>query len=153
MHPGAIPEIRKAAEDSFASGLFCAESVVAALAKAQGVDPAPLQKAATAFRSGVARTSSTCGALTGAIMGVSLALGRSGPTESVQPVYSATQRLIREFEHEFGSANCQALLSGCDLNTPEGQAQFKEQRLGQRCHHFTGAAAEMAARIIADSAG
>ena len=149
MHPGAIPEIRKAAEDSFASGLFCAESVVAALAKAQGVDPAPLQKAATAFCSGVARTSSTCGA----IMGVSLALGRSGPNESVQPVYSATQRLIREFEHEFGSANCQALLSGCDLNTPEGQAQFKEQRLGQRCHRFTGAAAEMAARIIADSAG
>jgi C_GCAxxG_C_C family probable redox protein len=153
MHQESIPEIRKSAEDLFASGLFCAEAVVAAIGKAQGVDPAPLQKAATAFCSGMARTSSTCGALTGAVMGVSLALGRSGPKESVQPVYSATQRLIREFEHEFGSTNCQALLSGCDLNTLEGQAQFKEQRLGHRCHRFTGAAAEMAARIIADSDG
>ena len=54
MHQGAIPEIRKAAEDAFASGLFCAESVVAAIANAQGVDPAPLQKAATAFCSGSA---------------------------------------------------------------------------------------------------
>lgn len=153
MQRESIAEIRKAAEDSFASGLFCAESVVAAIARAQGVDPVPLQKAATAFCSGVARTSGTCGALTGAIMGVSLALGRSGPSESVQPVYSATQRLIREFENEFGTANCQALLSGCDLNTLEGQAQFKEQRLGQRCHRFTGAAAEMAARIITASDG
>lgn len=153
MRDRSIPAIRKAAEDSFASGLLCAESVVAVIAKSQGVDPAPLQRAATAFCSGVARTSSTCGALTGAIMGVSLALGRSGPEDSVQPAYSATQRLIREFEREFGNTNCQALLEGCDLNTLEGQTQFKEQRLGQRCHRFTGVAAEMAARIIADSDG
>jgi C_GCAxxG_C_C family probable redox protein len=153
MDRRSIPSIRKSAEDSFASGLFCAESVVAVIAEAHGVDPAPLQKAATAFCSGVARTSSTCGALNGAIMGVSLVLGRSGPNESVQPAYSATQRLIREFEGEFGSTNCQALLSGCDLNTPEGQARFKEQRLGQRCLRLTGVAAEMAARIIADSDG
>jgi len=153
MNRRSIPDIRKSAEDSFAAGLFCAESVVSAIARAQGADPAPLQKAATAFCSGVARTSSTCGALTGAIMGVSFVFGRSDPGESVQPAYSAAQRLIREFEREFGSTNCQALLGGCDLDTPEGQAWFKEQRLGQRCHRFTGAAAEMAARIIADPDG
>lgn len=151
MDDRTIPDIRKSAEDLFASGLFCAESVVAVIAKAQGVDPAPLQKAATAFCSGVARTSSTCGALTGAIMGVSLALGRTRPAESVEPAYSATRQLIGEFERQFGSTNCQTLLGGCDLNTSEGQAQFRQQRLGQRCHRFTGAAAEMAARIVADS--
>jgi C_GCAxxG_C_C family probable redox protein len=152
IDPQSIPGIRKSAEDAFARGLFCAESVVAAIATAQGVDPVPLQKAATAFCSGVARTSGVCGALNGAIMGVSLALGRSNPGESVQPAYEAAQRLIREFAGEFGGTNCQTLLSGCDLNTPEGQARFKEQRLGQRCHRYTGAAAEMAARIIADVA-
>lgn len=151
MDPQSIAGIRKSAEDSFASGLFCAESVISVIAKAQGVDPVPLQKTATAFCSGVARTSSTCGALTGAIMGVSLALGRTGPSDSVQPAYSATQRLLREFEDEFGSTNCQTLLGGCDLNTPEGQARFKDERLGRRCYGFTGAAAEMAARIIADT--
>lgn len=153
MDHRSIAHIQQAAEESFASGLFCAESVVAVIARAQGVDPVPLQKAATAFCSGVARTSGTCGALTGAIMGVSLALGRSGPSESVEPAYSATQRLVSEFEREFGSTNCRVLLDGCDLDTPDGQARFREQRLGRRCHRFTGAAAAMAARIIADSDG
>lgn len=153
MHPGDVAEVRKTAEDSFASGLFCAESVVVAIATARGVDPAPLQRAATAFCSGLARTSGTCGALTGAVMGVSLVLGRSGPGESVEPAYSATQQLVREFEHEFGSSNCRVLLGGCDLDTPQGQAQFREQRLGRRCHRFTGAAAEMAARIVVASDG
>ena len=39
------------------------------------------------------------------------------------------------------------------LNTLEGQAMFKEQRLGQRCLQFTGKAAEIAARAIVQSNG
>lgn len=146
----AIAATRREAEAAFASGLFCAESVIQSLAQARGLDPAPLCKAATVFCSGVARTSATCGALNGALMGVGLALGRSGPGESVEPAYAAARRLIREFEDAFGSGNCQALLSGCDLNTPEGQARFKAERLGVRCQRYTGAAAEMAARILAE---
>jgi C_GCAxxG_C_C family probable redox protein len=153
MDATSIPEVRKSAEESFASGLFCAESVVVAIAKAQGVDPEPLQKAATAFCSGMSRTCGTCGALTGAIMGVGLSLGRSTAESSVQPSYAATQQLIRSFEKEFGSRDCKDLLSGCDLNTAEGQAMFKEQKLGQRCLQFTGRAAEIAASVIVENNG
>ena len=152
MESQFVLNVRRSAEDSFASGLYCAESVVLALAKAQGIESELLPKVATAFCSGMARTCSICGALSGAIMGISLALGRSTPSEPVQPSYTATQRLIREFEQEFGARDCNVLL-GCDLNTPEGQATFRENRLSERCAKYTGKAAEIAARIISEANG
>jgi hypothetical protein len=84
------------------------------------------------------------------MMGVSLALGRSDAKASVQPSYQATQQLVREFEQAFGSRDCHVLL-GCDLNTPEGQAMFREQHLAERCAQYTGKAAEIAARIVGEN--
>jgi len=144
-----VAATRQSAEESFASGLYCAESVVLALAKAQGIESELLPKAATAFCSGMARTCGTCGALTGAVMGLSLGLGRSQASESVKESYTATQRLIREFEQEFGARDCHVLL-GCDLGTPEGQATFRDNQLGKRCLRYTGQAAAIAARILSD---
>jgi C_GCAxxG_C_C family probable redox protein len=145
-----VSEVRKAAEDSFASGLYCAESVLLALAKAQGIENESLTKMASGFCGGMARTCGTCGAVTGAIMGLGLAFGRSQPGESVQPAYMATQRLIGEFEREFGSRDCHALL-GCDLGTPEGQATFREKKLSERCANFTGRATEIAASLLTEA--
>lgn len=153
MEAAAISEVRKSAEESFESGLYCAESVVLAIAKAQGIHSDLLPKTATAFCSGMSSTCGTCGALTGAIMGVGLSLGRSTAKDSVQPSYTAAQQLIYAFEKEFGSRDCRVLLGGCDLNTPEGQAIFKEQKLGRRCLLFTGKAAEIATRVIVKNNG
>jgi C_GCAxxG_C_C family probable redox protein len=147
-----VANVRKSAEDSFASGLYCAESVVLALAKAQGIESDLLPKVATAFCGGMSRTCGTCGALTGAMMGVSLALGRSKAGDSVEPSYNATQNLIKEFEREFGARECHVLL-GCDLGTPEGQEMFREEGLSAQCTRFTGKAAEIAARIISNTKG
>lgn len=151
MQTPAESRVRISAEAFFASGLFCAESVVMAVAQAEGVDSALLPRAASAFCSGMGRTCGPCGALTGAVMAVGLALGRSNASQSIQPAYNATQRLVREFEERFGSRDCQALLDGCDLDTPAGQAMFKARGLHQRCLRYTGAAAEIAARVIAEN--
>jgi C_GCAxxG_C_C family probable redox protein len=124
--------VRESAEEYFAGGLYCAESVVLALASAQGIESDLLPRIATGFCSGMARTCGTCGALSGAIMGVSLALGRSDPADSVRRSYAATRRLVGEFEQAFGARDCHVLL-GCDLNTPEGQATFRENGLGECC--------------------
>ena len=148
MKPELVPHVRQWAEASFDAGLYCAESVVLSLARAQGIDSELLPKVATAFCGGMARTCGTCGAVTGAVMGLGLALGRERPGESAQPSYEATQRLIRQFEDEFGSRDCHVLL-GCNLGTPEGQASFREQHLAQRCIEYTGRAAEIAAEILA----
>ena len=150
MEPKFISDVKQAAEESFASGLYCAESVVLSLAKAQGLETDVIPRVATAFCSGMARTCGTCGALTGAVMGVSLALGRSKAGASVQPAYEATQKLVHEFEKEFGARSCNDLL-GCDLGTPEGQRKFREENLHERCAKYTSKAAEIAARIISGS--
>jgi C_GCAxxG_C_C family probable redox protein len=144
--------IREAAERSFSAGLYCAESVALALARAQGVDSENVARIATGFCSGIARTRGTCGALSGAVMGVGLALGRAEPGEPVQACYAATQRLVHQFEQEFGAKDCHRLL-GCDLGTPAGQAEFREKGLGARCLKYTGRAAEMAATILVEAAG
>lgn len=152
MLDSSAESIRHAAEDAFASGLYCAESVLSVLAKAQGVESELVPKLATAFCSGMARTCGPCGALTGAVMGVSLSLGRTLKEEAVQPSYAVTQELVRKFESEFGARNCDQLL-GCDLATPEGQATFKEYKLHERCKLYTGRAAEIAARLLSRTHG
>lgn len=147
METQVVLNVRRAAEDSYASGLYCAESVLLALADEQGIESDLLPRIATGFCGGMSRMCGTCGALTGAMMGVGLALGRSAANQSVQPVYEVTQRLIREFEQEFGARNCDQLL-GCDLNTAEGRTSFRENRLNDRCARYTSKAAEIAARLI-----
>lgn len=143
-------EVGRRAEESLNTGLYCAESVLSALAQAQGIESDLLPRLASGFCGGMAGTCGTCGALTGAVMGISLSLGRSEPGDSLKSVYSATHRLVREFEAEFGARECDKLL-GCDIGTPEGKATFREQQLSARCTKFTGRAAELAARIISET--
>lgn len=143
-------EVRRSAEAAFDAGLYCAESVALALLQAQGLDSDLLPKIATGFCSGMARTGGLCGAVSGAIMGIGLARGRSDPALPVQPAYDATRQLLHEFAAAFGSCDCGALLDGCDLDTSEGQIMFRKRQLGQRCRTFVGSAAEIAAHILTE---
>ena len=49
---------------------------------------------------------SMCGAVSGAIMGINLVAGRSSPSESIERCYILTQKLINQFEKQYGSVNC-----------------------------------------------
>ena len=140
-------KVGKLAESYFEDGLLCAESVVTALAEYQGVDDKLASKMATAFCSGMARTCGPCGALSGAVMGVSLALGRDSKNDSVAETYEATQELVKRFENEFGAKDCHKLL-GCDIGTELGMEKFRSQNLRSNCVRYTGKAAEFAAQIL-----
>jgi len=139
----------KEAERLFGEGLFCAEAVVTALAKNLDRKTVAAFPIATGFCSGMSRTDGTCGAVTGAIMGIGLALGRDAPGASVQGCYQAVQDLFQRFESEFQSTNCSELL-GCRLGTPDGQKTFRENGLGRKCRLFTRRAAEFAATVITE---
>ncbi len=141
-------DVRRLAEEAFDSGLYCAEAVVTALARAQGIDSDLIPKMATAFCSGMSSTCGPCGALTGAVMGISLSLGRVNVRQSVKASFTATHELVRTFEKEFGSRDCAQLL-GCDISTPEGQARFEKEQLYTRCERYTSRAAEIAATLLA----
>jgi len=138
-----IKFVRADAEAHYASGYGCAEAVLLALADLQEIASPLVPGMATAFCGGMARTGGTCGALTGAVLGISLALGRSEQGEPREAVNAAVQQLVREFEQAFGYRNCDEL---------EHLAQFAskefEGRLGLPCAAYTGAAAEIAACIL-----
>jgi C_GCAxxG_C_C family probable redox protein len=133
--------------DLFESGFYCAESVLLALAEANGVQSDLIPRIATGFCSGMARTCGTCGAVTGAIISLNLATGRSSPAESVDRNYALVQRLIRAFEQEFGSTNCADLI-GCDVGSAEGQEFYAENNLVGRCKHYTGEAVRIALSLL-----
>src|SRR5512136_2225690 len=97
MDPGDRNMREQATQSSlelFKSGYFCAESVLQAIAEDLGIQSELIPKIASGFCSGIARTGGMCGAVSGAIMGINLAAGRSSPSESIEPSYALTQKLI-----------------------------------------------------------
>ncbi len=143
-------DIRQCAENLWASGFYCAESVLLAVTRAEGLESTLLPAVASAFCSGQARTCGPCGALSGALMSIGAVLGRRSEADTMDAVYAASGQLIEKFEGEFGSRDCRSLLDGCDLGTPEGQLMFRERNFTTRCQKFSGRAAEMAWEIIAE---
>lgn len=143
-------DVRQSAENLWSSGFYCAESVLLAVTRAEGLDSPLLPAVASAFCSGQARTCGPCGALSGALMAVGAVLGRRSEKDAMDAVYAAAGQLIEKFEGEFGSRDCRQLLDGCDLGTPEGQVMFRERGFMARCRNFTGRAAEMARETIAE---
>jgi hypothetical protein len=74
--------------------------------------------------------------LTGGILAIGLKFGRGAGQDrsATECAYQKTQALMAEFEKQHGSTHCRALVNGCDLMTPEGQAEFKAQDLlRKRC--------------------
>ena len=143
----SIEQVMLATKRFRAEGWCCTESVAMALAEAQGLDTPLLPRLASAFCGGIGRTGSTCGALSGAVMGISLAFGRNHPQDSADNAHQATQALIREFEKRFGSCLCNEL-TGCHLDTPEGRQRFTQNELRERCNRFCIEAAEIAQELI-----
>ena len=135
------------ARELFDSGFYCAESVFLAMAEAHGVSSDLIPRVATGFCSGVARTCGQCGAVSGAILGLSLLTGRSSPEESVERTYVLVGRLIAGFEERFGSTNCRELI-GCDLSTEEGQAAFVAGDKLQDCLQYAEEATRIAMTLL-----
>jgi C_GCAxxG_C_C family probable redox protein len=134
-------------EELFRQGLFCAESVLQAVAESQNIENDLIPRIATGFCSGIARTSGLCGAASGAILAINMLCGRNDESDSVEGTYNVVRDFVRRFEAEFGSTNCYELL-GCHLDAPDGQAFFKENNLKEKCCVFTREAGRLAISSI-----
>lgn len=117
------------------------------MAESKNVETEWIPKIATGFCGGVSHTGGTCGAVSGGIMAVSLFTGRNNPEESVTDAYKAVQKMIEEFKGTFGSANCKEL-TGCDLETKEGQEKFVSEGLRDKCRAYTEEATKIAIKVI-----
>lgn len=145
--------IEKAAEQSvsfFASGYYCAESVLLAIAEAYGIQSKLIPKIATGFCSGTSRMCGQCGAVNGAILSINLLTGRNDANSSVEENYALVRKFFNLFEETFGSTNCRELI-GCDLGTEAGLSYFKTHGLKKDCFNYTKEATRMVLSLLTRS--
>lgn len=118
------------AEDLFLSGYNCAQSVVLSFADDLKFSKELAQKMAAGFGGGMGKQQETCGAVTGAIMVLGLLKGEevNNNDELKASAYGAVKDLTRDFVAVYKTTQCRELI-GCDLNTPEGSAKFKEEKI------------------------
>ena len=103
---------------------------------------------ASGFCGGMSRTAGLCGALAGGIMALGVVYGRNSSENSPKKIYALSERLVRDFEKQFGSRNCSDLL-GCDISTREGEAVFEAKKLGKtRCLDITVKTTELVMQVL-----
>jgi C_GCAxxG_C_C family probable redox protein len=139
--------ISKRAQELFASGYHCSESVLLAFAELKGIHSDLIPRIASGFGGGVSRTCGMCGAVSGAVMSINLVKGRNTPLESSDANYALVRTLQKRFTERNGSTNCRELL-GCDLGTEEGQRFFKDNHLRDQCGRFVAYAASLAVSLV-----
>ena len=122
-----------------------------ALAEQQGIQSDVIPQIATGFCGGLSHTGGLCGAVSGAVMGIGLALGRKAPEDSRERLSAAVPSFLGRFRAQFGSLDCPELIA-CDLGTPEGQAKFHAENRHHDCNQFVAEAARLAAALIEQAA-
>jgi C_GCAxxG_C_C family probable redox protein len=118
------------AKELFLSGYNCAQSVLLSFADDLKFSKELAQKLAAGFGGGMGKQQETCGAVTGAIMVLGLLKGEevNNNDELKSSSYGAVKDLTREFVAVYNTTKCRDLI-GCDLNTPEGEEKFKEEKI------------------------
>jgi len=146
--------VADAADRYFQEGLNCTQAVLRAIAEARGLAcPQCIPGVALAMGGGVGHTGHICGAATGGVMAIGLAVDKaitSGPAEKKQAAYLAAGRLVREFAAVFGSADCRGIL-GFDWSEPGALDRARRENIKScKCTPCVRWAAEEADRLIAE---
>lgn len=153
-------------------GLHCAHAVLRQYLPAQLLTD-DLLDATSGFVAGTAFAGMTCSALTAGVLLVGLELGEiedsrrrvlrmlatmavggdatADRLNAFNRAMNVGHALARWFTGAFGSTQC-AALTGCDLGTNAGVAQFQARRCADRCQEIARAVAARA-RDLVDAAG
>lgn len=138
----------------FDSGFNCAESVLLAVSKQAGLEKQGVgsfvPRMATGFGGGIARNGDTCGALSGGVLAIGLALGRNKSDESREPSYHAADQFYNDFVKAFGTSKCREL-TGVDFKTPEGSEAYRSRIHRERCTPLVEWAAKRACCVLEET--
>ncbi len=150
----------------------CSQSVLLALQEGLGVGDVQSLKAATAFAGGMARRGESCGALVGALMGLSLEEGREKLEDlpklqgTITDGFALSNEFMRRLEKEYGmkkpltSTLCRDLQQAIygrswNLADPAQRTDFINSggHGDNGCLKVCGVAAEVAAEMILSKRG
>ena len=133
----------------FTDGYNCAQATAAAFAENYGLRHDDVVKMAAGFGAGIARTQRICGACSGAVMLIGCRHHDEGDVKASKArVYEIVRAFLEEFRTLHGSTECRALM-GVDLNTEEGMAEAKANRLFEvKCERFVIDAGNLAEKYL-----
>lgn len=132
----------------FGSSCNCAQSVAAAFAPEMGIDKDFACKMATAFGAGGGRRQLCCGAVSGALLVISLLKGRGINGEKKEQAYALAREFFARFEERHSSSECRALLDNIDLLSTEGQERFTNENMKARCTEYVASAVEILQEML-----
>ena len=138
------------ARSRFDGNYSCSESVFTAYAPSFGLDESAALRVASGFGGGRWRRGLVCGAVTGAIMVLGLAGGRTQPDDkqSKERIYELVNRFSERFLAENGSLSCRDL-TGIDISTREGLAEMLSNPVHhERCRDLVGTACRILEEIL-----
>ena len=98
-------EYARNAVERHGRGHYCAQCVACAFAERVGADEELVFRAFQAHGLGMGGMECTCGALTGAVAVVGLALS-DGTPESKRTCYAVSRRIVERFATEVGTTRC-----------------------------------------------
>ena len=130
-----------------ADALFCAESVLSAVADEAGIVSPLIPRIATGFCGGMARTRGACGAVTGGIMALGVLCGRDDARQAHDTAYDKVQKFIAAFEKAYTTIDCFEL-AGFDLGNAAQRRAFTEKGVMEKCRGFTGTAARLVVELV-----
>lgn len=115
---------KREAVSRFEEGFNCAQAVFATFAARRGMDESQALRLASPFGGGVSRQGEVCGAVSGGLMAIGLALGSDTPAGKDR-TYQISQSFLQNFISRHGTLLCRELI-GSDIRTPEGRQQANQ---------------------------
>jgi len=144
----------KTAQQLFAEGCNCSQSVFATFATELGIERDAALKLASGFGGGMGRQGEACGAVSGAVMALGLARGSSDPQdkEAKERTYALITHFLEEFRAGHGGLlRCPDLL-GVDIDHPDGLQAARDQNLFKTiCPQLVVDAAAITARLLEET--
>jgi C_GCAxxG_C_C family probable redox protein len=138
------------AVDLYKQRFNCSQAVLTAFRQADKLDESTALKLGTVFGAGVACTGGTCGAVSGALMAISMKYGR-GDLQSIDAkakTYELGRKFMNEFTRRNGSCVCAELL-GMNIGMPENMVKAQELKMFEtKCLALVQSAAEILESIV-----
>ncbi|RXK82165.1 hypothetical protein EST62_11430 [Chlorobaculum sp. 24CR] len=135
----------------FSNRCNCSQAVFAAFREAEVLDEASALRLATMFGGGVAGSGGgMCGAVTGALLALSMRYGMGGIGElaNKKRTYELGRQFMEAFEKRMGSCRCESMLGLC-IGEPDSLQQARELKLFETvCVDAVGAASDILEEML-----
>jgi C_GCAxxG_C_C family probable redox protein len=142
---------KEKAVELFRQKFNCSQAVFTAYRQADVLEEKDALKLATVFGAGVAGSGSElCGAVTGALMAISMRYGR-GDVHSIEAktqTYELGKRFMADFKSCMGSCACESILE-MNIGIPENLQKARDMKLFEtRCEDAVKAASDILEKML-----